>query len=286
MGEVSIVAKLPQRFFSVHLEPVLSGKSQCFLLVCFVRGHWDWLQRRRYPNAHSCSVPLAVEVTVAKILMVEDDLDLAASVKDWLLTERHEVELLDDGLEALEYLKTYGYDVVVLDWKLPGMSGVEVCRAYRSAGGTAPILMLTGQTDIEDRATGLDSGADDYLSKPADPRELLARVRALLRRPAPLLNSSIKYRSLVFDLGARTVSVGGEAVDLRPRELALLEFLLRHRGRVFSAEELLNSVWSSDANASPDSVRVCVTRIRNKLDRDGEPTVIRNVYGTGYTIDN
>src|SRR5579862_8845637 len=137
---------------------------------------------------------------MAKILLVEDDLDLISRITKWLSLERHSVEAASNGQEALDLLRDVKYDLIILDWHLPGLSGIEVCKYYRSAGGKAPVLMLTGKTDIADKEAGLDAGADDYLTKPFNPRELSARLRALARRPAETLDDKLTAGDLVLHI--------------------------------------------------------------------------------------
>lgn len=221
---------------------------------------------------------------MAKILLVEDDQAVAEAIADALEFESNVVEHVDCGLEASQRLKLYQYDLVVLDWELPRKSGVEVCGEYRSGGGSLPILMLTGKSSVEDRVTGLDAGADDYLPKPFSMKELSARVRALLRRPEPMVSELVQLGPLQIDLKFHKVMRGHEEVNLLAKEISLLEFLVRHRGQVFSVDDLLNKVWHSESDSSEDAVRQCVTRLRRKIDGDGEASLIITVKGLGYKV--
>ena len=221
---------------------------------------------------------------MAKILIVEDDRELAEVVED-AFAKQHSVEIVEDGKEALDRLKLYQYDLVILDWGLPGsISGVEVCRAYRKQGGNGSILMLTGKNQIEDKEEGLDSGADDYLTKPFDARELMARVRALLRRPTQTVGNVLKIGSLSLDCNSMCLNKSGEQIHLLPKEFALLEFFMKQPNRFFSAEALLDRVWSSESDTSPDTIRIYVTRLRKKIDTDGLPSLIETRRNAGYML--
>jgi DNA-binding response OmpR family regulator len=217
-----------------------------------------------------------------KILLAEDDIELAGVVKDWLTREFHVVEWVDDGKDALESLKYYEYDVVVLDWNLPGVTGVEIAKQFRARGGTTPILMLTGRTMVKEKEEGFDTGADDYLTKPFDPRELSARLKALLRRPKGVLSNSLKFGDLELDPRSRRVVRGGNEVQLGPKEFALLEFFMRHPSEVFTSDALLERVWLNESDSSSDTVRVHINRLRNKIDTDGTESLIRTVFKQGY----
>ena len=221
---------------------------------------------------------------MAKILIVEDDVQLAEIVGRWLTNEHHVVELVEDGEDALSRLKIYSYELIILDWSLPGMEGIEILTRFRGAGGQTPILMLTGKRTIEDKMTGLDSGADDYLTKPFHGKELTARVRALLRRPVDVLDNVLKIGDVELDSRNFTVSRGNEPIKLVPKEFALLEFFMRHPGRYFTANKLLNEVWPSESEASTDALTTCLKRLRRKIDREGEESVIKNVHGMGYAF--
>ncbi len=222
---------------------------------------------------------------MAKILLVEDDRNLAITVKDWLEFEHHLVEAVEVGTEALELAQSYEYDLIILDIELPKMNGLEVCQKYRQGGGQAPILMLTGRGSIPDKETGLDAGADDYLTKPFHLKELSARVRALLRRPGQVAGNTLKAGNLVLDTTSYKVLKDGQEIHLPRMEFALLEFLMRHQGQVFSTEALLDRVWTSDSEKSPETIRTSVKKLRSKIDTDGQPSIIRNVHGVGYKLE-
>jgi DNA-binding response OmpR family regulator len=221
---------------------------------------------------------------MAKILVVEDDESLSRMVSEWLAGEHHTVECSFDGADACEKLKFYEFDMVILDLNLPSMGGIKVLREFRASGKTTPVLILTGQDKIEDKEVGLDSGADDYLTKPFHMKELSARVRAVLRRPSSYAGDRLVSRGLELDPGNHTVKVNGNDISLLPKEFQLLEFLMRHPDQVFSADALLNRVWASASDSSIDALTTCVKRLRKKIDLDGSPSFIKTVHGVGYKL--
>lgn len=221
---------------------------------------------------------------MAKILLVDDDVELAGRLKEWFHTQSHTLEVADCGEDALQMLASFDFDVIVLDWGLPGMTGLEVLRRYRKDGGETPILMLTGMNDINNKQDGLDSGADDYLTKPFDVRELAARVRSLLRRPKGLLPTELKYEDVELLLETRTVKVGEASVHLMPKQAALLEYLMRHPNRAFGAKALLNAVWPSDSGVSEETVRTCMKTLRRQLATLGKEDLVKTLPGSGYII--
>ncbi len=226
---------------------------------------------------------------MSKILLVEDELDLSKQIKDWLMRDHHIVETLDNGEMAYHQLRVSKYDVIILDWQLPGMSGLEICKKYRSLGGKSPVLMLTARSTVDDKEQGLDAGADDYLCKPFHLKELSARVRALIRRASGAGASTDKVLHLgmiSLDPAARRVCKGEHDIKLEPKEFALLEFLMRNRNVVFSADALLDRVWESDTSVSPDSIRTYIKALRKKLDSSGEPSIITTVHGLGYRLED
>ena len=222
---------------------------------------------------------------MAKILIVEDEFDLSEPVRLYLTHDHHLVEVVSDGNEALERLRFYKYDLIILDWMLPGMHGVDVCKTFRSTGGTTPILMLTSRRQTQDKIAGLDAGADDYLTKPFEVAEIAARVRALLRRPQAVTSNVLKIGHLELEPNSFRVTRDGEDVQLLPKEFALLEFFMRHPGQVFSAEALLDRVWSSESEASPETIRTYIKRLRQKIDNPGQPSMINTVHGVGYKLE-
>ena len=222
---------------------------------------------------------------MAKVLVVEDDEALCDTIEEWLKLEHHMAELMHNGAEALESLKAFEYDLIILDLLLPGLHGIELCRRFRGSGGTTPILILTAKDAIGERAEGLDAGDDDYLTKPFHPQELLARVRALLRRPTGYLGNVMQLGKYVIDPNNHRVTKNGEHIALQPMEFALLEFFARHPNQIFSTEALLQRVWETDADVSLDAIYTCIRRLRQKLQIDGEPSLIRTVHGVGYRLE-
>lgn len=217
---------------------------------------------------------------MAKILVVDDDVDHLKMVGIFLSRDNHTIETATTGEDARNLLMCAQYDLVVLDWQLPDAEGVEILKWYRGRGTTAPVLMLTGKGRIDDRETGLDSGADDYLIKPCSGRELAARVRALLRRPASFVGTSLTAGEYTLNRGDLSVSKSAEIIRLQPQEFALLEFLARHPSEVFSGEALMARVWPEKSEATTDALRTTVKQIRKKL---GE-SIIETVVGAGYKL--
>ncbi len=223
---------------------------------------------------------------MAKIVVVEDDKDLVNLIKGILSVERHTIDSVHDGHEALAIIQMHPYDLVILDWMLPGRTGTEICKDYRARGGAAPILMLTAKSTIDERAEGLDSGADDYLTKPFHPKELSARVRALLRRPQSVMAKTLKAADIELDPGQVKVFKSGKEIHLLPKEFALLELFLRYPTQVFSAESLLDRVWNTDSSASLDTVRTYIKTLRKKIDTNPKESLIRTVHGVGYSLSS
>ena len=223
---------------------------------------------------------------MAKILVVEDDQDVCRVVCNSLSYDHHTVEAVHDGNSALERLGAYNYDLIVLDWQLPGISGVEVLKQFRASGGDTCILMLTGRAGIADKESGLDAGADDYLTKPFLTRELLARVRALLRRGAGRLkDNDLRFGNVELNPLSFRVVRDGQEVRLSAKEFALLEFLMRHPRMVFSPEALIARVWTADEDTSAEIVRSHIKNLRKKLDFAGRPSILHTVHGVGYKVD-
>jgi DNA-binding response OmpR family regulator len=222
---------------------------------------------------------------VAKVLVIEDDVALAKMISDWLSIEHHKTELVHDGADAADRLKVYDYDLIVLDWELPGVKGVDLLKEFRARGGLTPVLMLTGRGTIDDKEKGFDCGADDYLTKPFHAKELTARLRALLRRPEGYLGETLKVGDISLEHANFRVTRGDEEIRLLPKEFALLEFLMRNQNRVFAAEALLNRVWATESEATVDALTTCIKRLRKKIDVEGKPSIIRTVHGVGYKLE-
>ncbi|HMX46431.1 MAG TPA: response regulator transcription factor [Candidatus Obscuribacter sp.] len=220
-------------------------------------------------------------------MVAEDDRLAAGMLKDMLEQEQHTVELAHNGRDALDLVLSFPYDLLILDLGLPEMDGTEVLDKYRGRGGKLPVLILSGRSDVNQRIHGLDLGADDYMTKPYDVRELNARVRSLLRRQVVAENVSnlLRMGHIELDTARCEVLKSGQKLKLLPTEYALLEFFMRNKGRVFNASELLERIWKSDSDASENAVRTYITRLRKKIDEDGKPSLITSVYGIGYKME-
>jgi DNA-binding response OmpR family regulator len=223
---------------------------------------------------------------MSRILLIEDEEKMARALVRVLREEGHAVEVAADGREGLSRALDDGFDLLIVDWMLPGRSGVQVVRGLRAADVHTPALMLTARGQIEDRVEGLDAGADDYLPKPFALQELLARVRALTRRPqvAPK-ETMVRVGDVTLDPVRHEVRRGDARVELTAKEFALLAALMQSPGRVFSRSVLLDVVWGVPGEVSTSVVEHYVSYLRKKLDREGEPSHIRTVRGIGYTFE-
>jgi OmpR-family two-component system manganese-sensing response regulator len=193
------------------------------------------------------------------------------------------VEIIADGQQAMVALKLHSYDLIVLDWQLPGSSGPEICRKFRQQGGHTPILMITAKSTIADKEFGFEGGVDDYLTKPFHLKELSVRVKALLRRPDVFVGE-LRAGSLSLEVESFRAYKSGQEIKLMPKEFALLEFLIRNKGKVFTAQELLDRVWESLPESGTEALRQCMKRLREKIDSNGQPSLIENIPHKGYTI--
>ena len=223
-----------------------------------------------------------------RVLVVDDEAPIVALLRYNLEKAGFDVDEAADGQEALTACSERSPDLVVLDWMLPTVSGIEVCRRLRRApeSRNLPIIMLTARGEEGDRIRGLDAGADDYVSKPFSPSELIARIRAVLRRIRPALSSeALSYADLHMDLAAHRVTRNGRPIQLGPREYNLLRHLMEHAGRVFSREQLLNAVWGQDIFVEPRTVDVHIRRLRKAINAPGEADLIRTVRAAGYAMD-
>jgi two-component system response regulator MprA len=217
------------------------------------------------------------------VLVVDDDTRIAAALRRALIYEGYAVDVAPDGQVALRRARERVPDLIVLDVMLPGMDGVEVCRRLR-AEGDVPILMLTARDATVDRVNGLDSGADDYLVKPFAYEELLARIRALLRRQAPRARRVLRFADVSMDLGTREVRRGERSLSLTPREFDLLQHFLRNPRQVLTRDRILDVVWGYDFGATSNSVDVYVGYLRAKLEQNGAGRLIQTVRGVGYAM--
>jgi two-component system phosphate regulon response regulator PhoB len=222
------------------------------------------------------------------ILVIEDERDLSTLLRYNLEKEGYRVEQAHDGEEALLLLREEKPDLIILDWMLPQVSGIEVCRRVRMRSELrhVPIIMLTARGEEADRIRGLDTGADDYICKPFSVSELLARIRAVLRRAQPALASELlKFGDITVDRASHRVRRGARDVHLGPTEFRLLDHLIRFPGRVFSREQLLDAVWGSDVYVETRTVDVHIGRLRKALNESGKPDPIRTVRSAGYALN-
>jgi len=219
-----------------------------------------------------------------RILLVEDDQRIARFVAKGLREQAYAVDVVGDGDEAGYKLSINDYDAVILDVMIPGRDGFQVCRDLRSAGIAVPVIMLTARDTVQDRVTGLDSGADDYLIKPFAVTELLARLRALLRRGRVVRPATITIANLVLDTGAQRATRGGRALALTTKEYALLEYLAREAGRVVSRAEIAEHVWDENFDPLTNLIDVHINRLRRKVDNDFSSKLIHTRRGAGYML--
>lgn len=219
-----------------------------------------------------------------RILVVEDDPDLAALLRKWLTDHAYAVDVVADGAGALYQTGVSAYDVVILDVGLPGRSGVDVCRELRDRGTRVPVLMLTARDAVADRVAGLDAGADDYLTKPFALAELLARLRALLRRGPELAPGTVTVGDLVVDTHAQRATRAGRDLGLTTKEYAMLEYLARRAGRVVGRAELSEHVWDENHDPLSNVIEVYVARVRKKVDGNGGPPLLHTRRGAGYML--
>jgi two-component system, OmpR family, phosphate regulon response regulator PhoB len=227
-------------------------------------------------------------VAKPRLLLVEDDSNLTELIRYNLEREGFIVEATTDGEEALVMAAEKKPDLVILDWMIPNLSGIEVCRRLRRQPdtGNLPILMLTARAEESDRIRGLETGADDYITKPFSPRELIARIRAVLRRLRPALSgAALSYAGIEMDTAAHKVTRDAKPVVLGPTEFRLLRHFMEHPGRVFSREQLLDAVWGHDVYVELRTVDVHIRRLRKALNGDTFPDVIRTVRSAGYALD-
>jgi two-component system phosphate regulon response regulator PhoB len=228
-------------------------------------------------------------VTKPTLLLVEDDRALADLLMWHFDREGYDIVRTADGDEALILAEERTPDLVILDWMIEGVSGIEVCRRLRRRASTAhvPIIMLTARGEESDRIRGLETGADDYVTKPFSPRELIARVGAVLRRMRPALaGEQLSYSDIEMDVQAHRVRRSGKPVQLGPTEFRLLRHFMEHPGRVFSRERLLDAVWPHDPDIDARTVDVHIRRLRKAINEGGHPDLIRTVRSAGYSLDS
>ena len=202
---------------------------------------------------------------MSKFLLIDDDLDLGHRLKDWFAAKSITLEVAVNGADGLQLLSAYQYDLILLDWQLPDTTGLEICKKYRRDGGKTHIIFLTGEGSIDNKEDGLMAGGDDYIVKPFDIRELYARVHSVLRRNLDTIPEKLEIQGVVLDAQARCIQVDAATIALTPRECAVLEYLMRHANRPYTAQRLLAAIWPSDAEVSEGTVRTCVLNLRKKL---------------------
>jgi DNA-binding response OmpR family regulator len=220
---------------------------------------------------------------MAKILVVEDDKGLLNVLVETLGLQQYQVETATDGNDGYNLIQADLFDLAILDWNLPSLTGIEICKRYRAKGGKTPIIILTGKKETDDKVTGLDAGADDYLTKPFAPPELNARVKALLRRAHGTVEDSLVAGAIILEPTKFKISVSGHEIRLMPKEFAILELLMRYPGRVFSADEIVSRLWDSSESPNGEVVRSHVKSLRKKLEPE-DP--IETIYGLGYKLKN
>lgn len=220
-----------------------------------------------------------------RLLIVEDSQTLADTLRATLTEEGHVCDHAADGTQALQFIATHAYDLLVLDWMLPGCDGLAVLKALRAAGAPSQVLMLSARDTVADRVAALDAGADDYLVKPFALDELLARVRALARRPREGGSALLHWQELQVDVHARRARWQGHDLQLSPKEYALLELLLRQRGRVLARQMIFDRLYDSTSEASDKVVEVILSTLRSKLSKAGAPDPIATRRGFGYVIE-
>ena len=220
-----------------------------------------------------------------KLLFAEDDLDLSMAVKTLLERSGFLVDAVPDGAEALEYARTEAYDGIILDWMMPEMDGVEVLRELRRRGIRTPCLLLTARDSVEDRVSGLDAGADDYLSKPFNGSELLARIRAMLRRRDTYVPDVIVWEDLQLDKGSCELKCGTHATRLTGKMYQMMEVFMENPGYLFSVQQLMDKIWGWESEAEINVVWVNISQLKKKLTELGSGTEIRVHRGTGYSLE-
>lgn len=218
-----------------------------------------------------------------KILIAEDDAEAREMVALYLGRD-YQVEAVANGRDALHALKHWQYDLLILDWNMPEYTGLDICKQYRLGGGQAPVLFLTGNNTFPDKEQGFTAGADDYMTKPFDLRELNLRVQALLRRHKAIGEEVFTHGDLTMDCKKKTLLRQGTEISLSPREFQLLELFMRHPNETFSAEAIARRLWSNDSDATALNTRVQIKRLRDRIDLPERPSYIKNTQGHGYGL--
>jgi DNA-binding response OmpR family regulator len=221
---------------------------------------------------------------MAKILLVDDDERISQAVESFLRSCHHTCDCAVTGGDALQFLGAYSYEAIILDWGLPDMTGFDVCVKYRKQGGQTPIIFLTGKNNLEALEQALDAGADDYIAKPFNIRELYARLKTILRRRTGAFNQVLSIGAVTLHPESGKVEANGRSILLRNKEIAILECLMRHPNVTYNSKELLDAVWPADAAPSNSAVRVWMNFLRQKLAEVGADSLITTVVGSGYII--
>ncbi len=223
-----------------------------------------------------------------RILVVEDEHRIGTTIKKGLELEKYAVDLAFDGRDGLDLATTEEYDCLILDLMLPGIDGINICKKLRQDSIHTPILVLTAKSQTEDKILGLNSGADDYLTKPFSFEELLARVRALIRRPSGSQNPVLKTGDLELDTISYLVERGGREISLSGKEYSLLEYLMRHSGKIISKEQIISHVWNYDDDVLPNTVEVYIRKLRQKIETPfkNKKLLLKTIRGFGYKIEN
>lgn len=220
-----------------------------------------------------------------RLLFAEDDRDIAKAVQTLLQRSGYSVDTVFNGQDAVEYIEAGEYDGVILDWMMPKLSGIEVLAHMRSRGYSTPVLMLTARDAVDDRVEGLDTGADDYLSKPFATSELLARIRAMLRRKEDYKHDVIRFSDIELDKSAMSIKCGGQSVRLNNKAFQLMEMLVEHPGAVLSINQIMERIWGWDSDSEINVVWVNISFLRKKLSKLGAHAKIKAVRGVGYSLE-
>jgi DNA-binding response OmpR family regulator len=223
---------------------------------------------------------------MSKLLIIDDDVSLADLVKSALQTAGWQVELAHNYGDGWQLLTNFPFDMVLLDWDLPDGTGLKLCREFRSNGGTTPIIFMTGKGDIDSKLSGLDTGADDYITKPFDVREILARMQVIQRRPSHILQKELNINGAALDLKLGSLAFKNQTIKLSPTEVSILEFFFRHPDELFSGADVFARIWSSDAEVSNDTIRVHMHILRKKLAPLGLKDCIKTVRPAGYKLES
>ncbi len=270
------------------MDRVFHGLSQTWFLGYPV---FEMKTRPRRSGAlRDRKAPVNFMPTLRRIIIVEDERDIADLVLHTLSKEGYQATVVRDGAEALSRIRQESFDLILLDLMLPGLPGMEICRMVRGNPATklTPIIMLTARSEEVDRVLGLELGADDYITKPFSPRELLARIKAVLRRMSASEEATgrIQFEGLIIDPEAYTVTKNGQKVDLSATEFRLLHYLVQKKGRIFSRDQLLDAVWKDEALVEPRTVDVHIRRLRSRIEDDpSSPMYIKTRRGIGYYVE-